>query len=177
VGIQNEYLKTDGALNPYKINVPRDSFNDQLCPFYDPSNNVGYLNCFLNNNAHPIIELKIESVLQDDPIDDCMKIDQDKVTTFITNILKDIQTASTSDASLLSRCYFVSFSDDLLAETIRQVHEDTYSQVSNKQFQKLLDDGGNGAYILSDTYKNTTPGSKTGSTTNVKNYEKYVDGS
>jgi hypothetical protein len=115
----------------------------------------------------------------------CMKIDQDVLTTFITNILVDVKAANDesikySTSSLSSRCYFVSFFDDLLAETIKQMENDTYfNQVNHNQFQKLLDDGGIGQYVLSDNsnFTNKTPGSKSGSSTNFKNYAKYTNGS
>jgi hypothetical protein len=158
--------------------VPHDADNNQLCAFYDDSGSNGYLNYFLDNNAHPIIELKNESVLSDNPIDGCMKINPAKVNTFIGNILTEIKEANEKNSSLISRCYFVSFFDDLLTATIDKISLDPgFSSVSNRQFQKLLDDGGVGAYILSDSYANTTPGSKVGSGTNFKNYERYVDGS
>lgn len=203
--IQTKYLKINGdvdtsslpskafpigSLNPYHINVPHDSDNDQLCLFWDASDPTpsgkGYLNTFLNNSAHPIIELKIESMLIGSPDENgCMKIDQDVLTTFITNILVDVKAANDesikySTSSLSSRCYFVSFFDDLLAETIKQMENDTYfNQVNHNQFQKLLDDGGIGQYVLSDNsnFTNKTPGSKSGSSTNFKNYAKYTNGS
>jgi hypothetical protein len=184
-----------GNLNPYKIDVPHDADNDQLCLFLDKdgqnqlgdpvptSNGKGYLNAFLNNHAHPVIELKVESVLSQDVVNGCMTIDPTKVTTLINTVLDDIivadqQTSSTQ--SLLSRCYFVSFFDDLLAETIKQMSENPYfNHVGHHQFQKLLDDGGVGQYVLSNNrgFTNQTPGEKSGSNTNFNNYAKYTDGS
>jgi hypothetical protein len=54
-----------------------------------------------------------------------------------------------------------------------------FDGVQPNQFQKLLDDGGVGQYILStnEKFTNTTPGDKKGSNTTFKNYSKYIDGS
>jgi hypothetical protein len=111
--------------------------------------------------------------------DGCVKIDKEKVRQLIENILSELTVVSVLDNTLLSRCYFVSFFDDLLAEMIKQMKVlPIFNNIDyNHQFQKLLDDGGIGQYVLSDSFNNTTPGKKEGSNSNFKNYEKYTDGS
>jgi hypothetical protein len=110
-----------------------------------------------------------------------MKMDNDTVKNLIKNTLDDLRDANNADKNhtLFSRCYFVSFFDDLLAEAIKQIKErsDDFPNINNNQFQKLLDDGGIGQYVLSDSFDNTTPGKKEGSNSNFKNYERYTDGS
>jgi hypothetical protein len=113
-----------------------------------------------------------------------MTIDNTKVITFIDKILTDIEAANdASNHTLLSRCYFVSFFDDLLAATITEMKDSKFNgyfnDINHNQFQKLLDDGGVGRYILSTNtnFTNQTPGEKSGSNTHFKNYTKYIDGS
>jgi hypothetical protein len=121
--------------------------------------------------------------LNDDVIraNECMMIRNDIVKELITRVLEDIKAANDVDATLFSRCYFVSFFDDLLVEAIKQINDPSSGlpEVKNSQFQKLLDDGGIGQYVLStdDHFNNTTPGKKEGSNSNFKNYQRYTDGS
>jgi hypothetical protein len=197
--VQSRYLKTSGSidtstlqspafpsgeLNPYKINVPEDADNAKLCQFYDPNTttNHGYLNCFFNNGAHPIIELKIESTLDNyNPETKAMTINPTKVTQLITNTLTKLQAADVSSGgTLFPRCYFISFFDDLLSEAINQMNNSAYFQnkLDTTKFQKLLDDGGVGQYITSNTYPNTDPGSKkTSNTIFYIRYNNYINGS
>jgi hypothetical protein len=116
-----------------------------------------------------------------------MTINPEAVQKLISGMLEDLKQANDaskelSTESLLSRCYFVSFFDDLLAETINQMNapiDPYFSHVTHNQFQKLFDDGGVGQYILSknQNFTNKTPGDKSGSNTNFKDYAKYTDGS
>ncbi|MDR1991350.1 MAG: hypothetical protein LBP70_01310 [Mycoplasmataceae bacterium] len=194
--INNRYLKIDGSidnstlpskafpsgkLNPYKVKVPHDAQNAQLCKFWNADNNDGYLNCFLNNHAHPVIELKVESTLKIKEAKECMKIDQGTINKLVTNVLVDIKAAEdyvTSGESLLSRCYFVSFFDDLLDAMIKEINSQNLP-IFNTQFQKLLDEGTVGQYVVSSNqqFTNKDPGTKSGSNTNYKNYQNYLDGS
>jgi hypothetical protein len=83
------------------------------------------LNTFLNNKAHPIIELKIESsLIGNADSKGCMTIDNDQIEKIVDTMLTDLKAANdASNGTLLSRCYFVSFFDDLLAETINHMHD------------------------------------------------------
>jgi hypothetical protein len=137
-----------GEMNPYNVDLSLPD-TDALCPFYDSSDGKdgkGYLNTFIGNNKHPIIELKIESLLNKET----GVISTVELDTFINKVFVDIKTANdTYDDTLISRIYFISFFDDLLYAMVEHAHFELDNTFPISHFQKLFDDGAVGQYITS----------------------------
>jgi hypothetical protein len=93
------------------------------------------LNCFLNNNLHPFIELKVDSLFDDIPnptYPNCINYNSTKVDDFITNILNDVQQAATEDQSIVSRITFIAFYNSMLSTIIKKLKDDIAATPENQ---------------------------------------------